>query len=378
MTNEYRFGIEEEYFLSNTRTRDTFRVLPQRFVEECEAAFPEAFQPEFLEAQIEVATPPIFDPIEAEARLQALRMGLSAIGKDHGLLIFAAGTHPLAVWSRQRHRDKARYRSVMHDLQMIGSRNMVCGMHVHVELADPEKRIDVMTRLMPFLPLFLALSTSSPFWQARRTGLMGYRLAAYDELPRTGLPDLFEDQSDYNHFIAVMTETRAIQDSSYIWWAIRPSLKYPTLELRVADSCTTVSDAVRLAMLYRCLVRHLERNPKVNSGLTAASRAIAQENKWRAQRYGIHGSFIDEDRRILISVPDRLREVVAMVADDAQALGCSHHLAGMEDILKRGTSADRQIAIFTDRIGQGQSREEALGGVVEWLAAESCGNLALH
>jgi glutamate---cysteine ligase / carboxylate-amine ligase len=378
MTNEYRFGIEEEYFLSNTRTRDTFRVLPPRFVEECEAAFPESFQPEFLEAQIEVATPPVYDPIEAEARLQALRMGLSAIGQEHGLLVFAAGTHPLAVWSRQRQTDKARYRSVMHDLQMIGSRNMVCGMHVHVELADPDKRVDVMTRMLPFLPLFLALSTSSPFWQARRTGLMGYRLAAYDELPRTGLPDLFTDQADYDHFIAVMTETRAIQDSSYIWWAIRPSLKYPTLELRVADSCTTVGDAVRLAMLYRCLVRHLERNPSVNSGLTAASRAIAQENKWRAQRYGIHGSFIDEDHRMLVTVPDRLRQVIAMVSEDAEALQCSAYLHSMDDILRRGTSADRQIAVFTDRIGQGQSREEALGGVVEWLAVESAGSNMLH
>jgi glutamate---cysteine ligase / carboxylate-amine ligase len=233
-----------------------------------------------------------------------------------------------------------------------------------------------MTRMMPFLPLFLALSTSSPFWQARRTGLMGYRLAAYDELPRTGLPDLFEDQADYDRFISIMTETRAIQDSSYIWWAIRPSLKFPTLELRVADSCTTVGDAVRLAMLYRSLVRHLERNPIVNAGLTAASRAIAQENKWRAQRYGIHGSFIDEARRMLISVPEFLHGVIAMVAEDAEALGCARHLASMDDILRRGTSADRQIAVFTDRIGQGQSREEALGGVIEWLAAESGGQQA--
>ncbi len=378
MAGDYQFGIEEEYFLSDAATRDTCRKLPRHFVEECEAAFPESFKPEFLEAQVEVATPPCVDPVEAEARLQSLRMGLSAIGQEHGVLVFAAGTHPLAVWSRQRRTDNARYSRVMRDLQMIGNRNMVCGMHVHVETQDESKRVDIMTRMVPFIPLFLALSTSSPFWQARRTGLMGYRLAAYDELPRTGLPDLFADTTDYQRYIDIMVSARAIDDSSYVWWAIRPSLKYPTLELRVADSCTSSSHAVRLAMLFRCLVRRLEIDPRINAGMTASSRAIACENKWRAQRYGIHGSFVDEHRRRLFSVADVLDETINLVEQDMDALGCRSQVVGLKDIFRDGTSADRQISIYAEQITLGKNREAALGTVVDWLAAASAGSSRLH
>jgi glutamate---cysteine ligase / carboxylate-amine ligase len=378
MAGDYRFGIEEEYFLSDAATRDTCRRLPRNFVEDCEAAFPEAFKPEFLEAQVEVATPPLVDPIEAEAQLQGLRMGLSAIGQEHGVLVFASGTHPLAVWSRQRRSDGARYTRVMRDLQMIGSRNMVCGMHVHVSPADPDKRVDIMTRMIPFVPLFLALSTSSPFWQARRTGLMGYRLAAYDELPRTGLPDVFATTEEYQRYIDVMVAARAIDDSSYVWWAIRPSLKYPTLELRVADSCTSAGHAVRIAMLFRCLVRRLELDPTINAGISAASRAIANENKWRAQRYGIHGSFVDEKRRQLVSVADMLGEALDLIEHDMDALGCRQQIHALGEIFRDGTSADRQICLYSEQISQGNSREAALGSVIDWLAAESAGSLRLH
>jgi glutamate---cysteine ligase / carboxylate-amine ligase len=231
---------------------------------------------------------------------------------------------------------------------------------------------------LPFIPLFLALSTSSPFWQARRTGLMGYRLAAYDELPRTGLPDLFQDEADYQRYIDIMVSARAIDDSSYVWWAIRPSLKYPTLELRVADSCTSASHAVHLAMLFRCLVRRLELDPTINAGLTAASRAIACENKWRAQRYGIHGSFVDERRKQLFSVADVLNETIDLIEHDMDELGCRAHIMGLKDIFRDGTSADRQINIYAEQITLGKSREVALGAVVDWLAIASAGSARLH
>jgi glutamate---cysteine ligase / carboxylate-amine ligase len=378
MANDYRFGIEEEYFLSDAITRDTCRRLPRNFVADCEAAFPESFTPEFLEAQVEVATPPVTDPMEAEAHLVGLRMGLSAIGQEHGVLVFAAGTHPLAVWSRQRRTDSARYTKVMRDLQMIGNRNMVCGMHVHVSPQDESRRIDIMTRMIPFVPLFLALSTSSPFWQARRTGLMGYRLAAYDELPRTGLPDLFENQAEYQRYIDIMVNARAIDDSSYVWWAIRSSMKYPTLELRVADSCTSASHAVHLAMLFRCLVRRLELDPTINAGMSAISRALANENKWRAQRYGIHGSFVDERRQQLMSVREVLDEVVSLIEHDMEALGCRSNIMALKGIFQDGTSADRQIGIYSDQVALGKSREQALCAVVDWLSLTSAGGKVMH
>lgn len=376
MTNAYRFAIEEEYFLSNTLTRDACRTIPRHFVEACEAAFPGVFEPEFLQSQIEVATPSCSSLEEARAHLSAYRIGISRIAGDHGLTMFASGTHPLANWTRQRQTETPRYDRVRHDLQMLGARNMVCGMHVHVETPYPERRSDLMVRAMPFIPLLLALSTSSPFWQAKRTGLMGYRLAAYEELPRTGLPELFIDDADYRAFIDTMVATRAIADSSCVWWVIRPSLDSPTLELRVADSCTHVSDGVRIALLFRCIVRHLDLNPHVNARLTAANRAIIAENKWRAQRYGIHGSFIDEEEQRLVSVRESLDRVLALIAPDMQALDCADELYDLRDILDRGTSADRQISIYTSARGNGRSQTEALSDVVDWLCATTNGESA--
>jgi glutamate---cysteine ligase / carboxylate-amine ligase len=271
---------------------------------------------------------------------------------------------------------QARYGKVLHDLQMIGSRTVVCGMHVHVELPDLTERVDVMNRIMPYLPLLLALSTSSPFWQGQRTGLLGYRLAAYRELPRTFLPDLFDGAADYERYVDTLVAARAIEDSSFVWWVIRPSRKHPTLELRVADSCTRIEDSVAIAALYRCLVRRLSLDKRINAHLTGASRAIVAENCWRAQRYGIHGSFVDEESRSARPVRDVLTEVLALVAEDARALGCETELDFARWILARGTSADQQLAIHTEAVGRGLANRDALVGVVDWLAAETAGEAA--
>ena len=178
---------------------------------------------------------------------------------------------------------------------MIGRRNMLCGMHVHVQLPDPDRRVDVMCRMLPYLPLFLALSTSSPFWQSRATGLKGYRLAAYDELPRTGVPELFRTREEFDAYVAALVRAGVIEDSSFIWWAMRPSLNNPTLELRAPDSCTLVEDSIAIAGLYRTVAHHLYFNRWRNSELNPVSRAIVVENKWRAQRYGVHGTFVTDD-----------------------------------------------------------------------------------
>jgi carboxylate-amine ligase len=256
----------------------------------------------------------------------------------------------------------------MHDLQMLGERNLLCGLHVHVELPDPDQRVDVMRRMLPYVPLFIALATSSPFWRSRRTGLMGYRLAAYDELPRTGLPPLFESKADYDAYVATLVAAGVIEDSSYIWWAVRPSHKHPTLELRAPDSCTRVEDAVAIAALYRALARHLVRNPRLNSDLTVVDHAIAIENKWRAQRYGIHGSFVDGRTRRAVTIPDVVENLIGELDEDMRALGCENEVAGARSILKQGTSADIQIAVFRETEHRTGSRGQAFGAVKSWLA----------
>ncbi|MBV8837446.1 MAG: YbdK family carboxylate-amine ligase, partial [Alphaproteobacteria bacterium] len=257
---------------------------------------------------------------------------------------------------------------VMEDLQMIGQRNMLCGLHVHVELPDPDDRVDIMMRMLPYLPLFIALATSSPFWRARPTGLKGYRLAAYDELPRTGVPELFRTPAEYEAYIAALVKAGVMEDSSYVWWAIRPSLKHPTLELRAPDSCTLVEDSIAIAALYRTLARRLTRNPWQNWDLTAVTRAIVVENKWRAQRYGVHGSFVDISGNGAITVAEMLEHVIDDVEKDAYALGCHREIAHCRTIVGSGTSADTQLAVFEQAQGRQKDRDGALRAVTDWIA----------
>jgi len=373
MSWDYKFGIEEEYFVNDASKRDVAKVRIKEFFESCRDNVSGEIQPEMLEPQIEIATKPSVDFAEARAELAGLRASVGAIARDFNLSIMASGTHPLAVWTRVRANAQPRYGKVMHDLQMVGSRTILCGMHVHVEVPDLTARVDIMNRIQPYLPLLLALSTSSPFWQTQRTGLLGYRLAAYRELPRTGLPDLFQDADDYQRYIDTMVAARAIENSSYIWWVIRPSLKHPTLELRVADSCTRLDDTIAIAALYRCLVRRLSLDSTLNAGQTGASRAINDENGWRAQRYGIHGSFVDEKTRSAKPVRQILDETLALVAEDAKALGCERELDLTRWIVARGTSADQQLTLYTEALGRGLSNRDALAGVVDWLSAETIG-----
>ena len=365
---DYRFGLEEEYFIVDAETKAVQRRMPAAFILALKRNLGPAVKRELLQAQLEVMTQPSLVCTDAREELHGLRRTVGAVAAEHGLSFFAAGTHPTATWSGSHHTPALRYDGVMHDLQMLGERNLLCGLHVHVELPDPDRRVEVMRRMLPYVPLFIALATSSPFWRSRRTGLMGYRLAAYDELPRTGLPPLFESKADYDAYVATLVEARVIEDSSYIWWAIRPSQKHPTLELRAPDSCTRVEDTLAIAALYRALVRHLVSNPQVNSDLTVVDQAIAVENKWRAQRYGIHGSFVDCRTRRAVTIPEVVENLIVELAEDMRALGCENEAAGARSILKQGTSADIQIAVFREAEHRTGSRGEAFRAVKSWLS----------
>ena len=257
-------------------------------------------------------TLPHTDIRTAREELRHLRQTVAKIAAEHGLAILAAGTHPTADWGKSQQSEGERYDAVMDDLQMIGQRNMLCGLHVHVELPDPDDRVDVMTRMLPYLPLFIALGTSSPFWRSRPTGLKGYRLAAYDELPRTGVPELFRSKEEFDAYVSALVKAGVMEDSSYVWWSMRPSLKHPTLELRAPDCPTLVDDSIAIAALCRSLARRLTRNPELNRDINAVTRAIVVENKWRAQRYGVHGTFVGEHGAI--TVADLMEQVLEETA----------------------------------------------------------------
>ncbi|MDP4027189.1 YbdK family carboxylate-amine ligase [Methylobacterium sp. NEAU 140] len=317
--HDYKFGIEEEFFLAAARSRGAPRKSIQTFHDAAKRLG--SVERELLENQVEICSKPTANVEEARVALSDLRDELQATAREHGLKLFAAGTHPTAVWSVQKETDKPRYRGMMDDLQITGRRSVVAGMHVHVEVPRPEARVDIMRRIYPYLPLLLALSTSSPFYNRRRTGLHGYRLRAYAELPRTGLPELFDDADDYSRYVRVMTATGAVIDPTYFWWHIRPSTRYPTLELRVADSCTRLDDTLTVAQLYRCLVRLLSRRPDIQAGLTGTSRGFVMENLWRAERDGTGASLIDEAAERTVTVVEAVDVLLDLVAEDAAALG---------------------------------------------------------
>ena len=247
---------------------------------------------------------------------------------------------------------------------MIGRRNMLCGMHVHVELPDAQRRVDVMVRMLPYVPLFLALSTSSPFWRSRPTGLKGYRLAAYDELPRTGMPELFSSNFAYERYISALVDSGVMEDASHVWWTLRPSLQYPTLELRAPDCCTRLDDAVAIACLYRCLARHLFRKPSLHIDISEVDRAIAVENKWRAQRYGVQGTFATRTGSLPVS--DVFQQLVAMLEEDIAALGCAEEVERCARIITDGTSADMQLKLYEEREHEGSAA--AMRAVASWVA----------
>jgi len=363
----FSFGIEEEYFvveLDNKRLATRSRPY---FLRDCRKSLGDVVQKEMLQSQLEIATPVMTDAGEALEHIRSTRRLIADLATGHELGIVASGTYPLAAWREQQPTKKTRYREMRNELQMVGWRNVLCGMHVHVAPPVNASRIDLMNRALPYLPIFLALSTSSPFWQMHRTGMKGYRLAAYDELPRTGLPDVFRNDGEYQVFVDTLVSAGAIPDATHIWWAIRPSCRYPTLELRIADSCTLVEDTICIASLFRCLLRALWRNPTHNSGITSMSRLIVDENRWRAQRFGIEGSIVDLGAGRMRPIAEMVADLLDLIAEDAAELDCVLEVEHARTILARGTSADQQLKRYFAARESGEPRQAALGDVAEWL-----------
>ena len=284
------------------------------------------------------------------------------------------GTFPLAFWPEQTMTPKARYGAIMDDLQMIGARNMLCGMHVHVAVPDVDTRINLIMRLTPFLPLLLALSTSSPFWQGHLTGLVGYRLAAYDELPRTGLPELFRTNDDYRDFVAALVGAKIIPDASYIWWAMRPvaattrpsSCASPT----VARGSTTRSRSPRCSAAWCARSTATARSMPASTASAAPSR---KENKWHAQRYGIAATFVDPFLRAPMSAQAWLDAVrrARYRRGRRQRSAARPRSRTSTAFSAQGTSADRQVDIFSEARAAGRQRLTAIKEVVDWAAAET-------
>jgi glutamate---cysteine ligase / carboxylate-amine ligase len=368
---EFTLGIEEEYFLVDRGTRDVVGDPPPEMLADCEALLAGQVGPEFLRSQIEVGTRVCASLAEARADLRRLRGTVAAVAARHGMAPIAAATHPFARWNAQKTTERRRYADLQDDLQGVGRRLAICGLHVHIGIPDDELRIDLLNQATYFLPHLLALSTSSPFWRGDNTGLKSYRLAVFDELPRTGMPERFDSWGEYRRHVDIMTGTGLIADATELWWDLRPSERFPTLEMRITDSCTTLEDALSIAALFRCLLRMLWRLKHENQRWRIYARMLIDENRWRAQRYGTDRGLVDFGRGAIVPYPALLEEILALIDQDARHFGCLDEVSHAREILARGTSAHRQIAIFDAALAHGATRTQALAAVVDWLIGET-------
>lgn len=367
----FTVGVEEEYLLVSRASRELATEPPPSMLADCEALLEGQVSPELLRSQIEVATRPCRSMAEVRADLARLRHTVAAVAGRHGLGVIAASTHPFAEWDEQKPTDKERYSALARDLQAVGRRLVICGMHVHVAIEDEELRLDLMNQAAYFLPHLLALSTSSPFWRGRDTGLRSYRISVFNELPRTGLPEYFDSWGEYQRHVRRLVDAGLIEDATKIWWGIRPSARFPTLEMRITDVCTRLDDAIAIAAVYRCLLRMLYRLRRANQRWRIYARMLIDENRWRAQRYGLDEGLADFGRGAIVPYADLLEELLALIAEDAEHFGCTREVAWARDIVRRGTSAHAQAAVYRAAVAAGQTPAAALRGVVDALMTET-------
>ena len=371
----FTVGIEEEYLLVNVETRDLDNDPPPAMLRECAELGEGQVSPEFLRSQIEIGTPVARNMGEARTHLKRLRKIVVDVGRRYGLAPIAASTHPFARAIQQKHTDKDRYVALAREMQATARRMVICGMHVHVGIEDDELRIDLMSQLAYFLPHLLALSCSSPFWEGENTGLKSFRLTVFSSLPRTGLPEHFASYGEYQRHIRALVDNNLIQDTSKIWWDLRPSWRYPTLETRIMDVCTSVDDAIALAALNVCVLRMLYRLRRNNQRWRIYADMLVNENRWRAMRYSFDEGLLDFAKGELVPFAELLEEMLELVREDAETMGCAADVAHARTIMQRGTSAHRQVKIFDEARARGASEREALKAVVDWLVRETAGAL---
>ena len=366
----FTLGIEEEYLITDAENYKLVAVPDKRFVEECRVQTGNKATNEYMQCQLEVGTSPQATVANAAQELAELRNVVAEIANRFGYAMIAASTHPFSKWREQMHTRKERYDAIRQDLGQTARRMLICGMHTHIGINDDDLRIDLMNQISYFLPHLLALSCSSPFWEGEDTSLASYRLTVFDSLPRTGLPDNLNSFAEYKRLVEHLVECNCLEDGSKLWWDIRPSSKFPTIEQRITDVCSLHEDAITITAVYQSLVAYLYRLRSLNQRWRNYPRTLVNENRWRAQRYGIVKPLIDHGKTKMIPFADLAEEIIDLVAEDAAELDCGQELIRVRDMTSRGNSADRQRAIFAEAQRQGKSVKESLQEVTHNLADE--------
>ncbi|MBU2982539.1 carboxylate-amine ligase [Lentibacter algarum] len=363
---DFTIGIEEEYLLVD---KDSFALAeaPEALMNKCSAALEGQFSPEFLNCQVEIGSKVCRTIAEAREDLRNLRSTVATIAGEFNLAPIAASCHPFSDWRDQQHTDKRRYNSLKADLAGVVRRMLICGMHVHVGIEKKDQRIDLMNQLSYFLPHLLALSCSSPFWQGEDTGLSSYRLTVFDNLPRTGLPPKLNSWGSFERSVDALVDLGVIEDSSKVWWDLRPSSRYPTIESRICDVSPRLETTLTLAALTQALTRMLWRLSQNNQRWRLYDNFLLAENRWRAQRYGGREGLIDFGAGKIVPFTELIDELVTLIAEDAEALKSVQEVENSAVIAKRGTAADEQRAIYELALSDGKSKQDALQDMVRHL-----------
>ena len=374
-------GVEEEYQIINPETRDLHSYV-QEFLDRGRMFYPEEeLKPEFMQSQIEVGSRVCRTVKEVRHELKRLRRMVDQIARDNGMRIAAASTHPFAMWLKQDLSAGIRYKQLIDQMQDVAAQLLIFGYHIHIGFGDSQNRdlqIEIMNQLRYFLPHLLAISTSSPFWQGRKTGLKSYRSVVFEMMPRTGIPPSLGSYSEYEQLVNMLGKVGAIRnpdtgkaDATKIWWDVRPNPKYDTLEVRIMDLGTKIEEAVCFAAILQSIVGLLIKLRMKNQSWRVFRRYHIIENKWRAMRYGIDGKLIDFGKAEEIPMEFLAIELMELLEDTAKELGCWEEVQYVETILREGTSADRQIRVFDKAINDGAPQQDALKAVVDHILEET-------
>jgi carboxylate-amine ligase len=363
---KFTLGVEEEYMVIDPVTRE-LKSHDQKIVEIAGLTMKDQVKAEMHQAVVEVGTNICRDVGEAHADISQLRKGVSDIAKSLGLRIGAAGTHPFSHWTQQLITPNPRYDAIVNEMQEAARSNLIFGLHVHVGIADKNMAIHLMNTARYFLPHVYALSTNSPFWEGRNTGFKSFRTKVFDKFPRTGVPDYFNDWDDFKNYVNLLIKTGCIDNAKKIWWDVRVHPFFDTIEFRICDVPLLVDESIAIAALFQAIVAKLYKLRQQNMTFILYNRALINENKWRASRYGIEGKLIDFGKQEEVDSRLLILELLDFVDDVVDDLGSRHAINYVNTMLEKGTGADRQLAVFRET--------NSLEKVVDYIAAQTVAGL---
>ena len=347
-SDPYTLGVEEEYMLLDGETFDLVQHIDTVLAAVAGHELETRINAELMQSVLEIATPVCHTAGDVAGQLRRLRGYVAEVARERGMRVGSAGTHPFSLFERQRITAKDRYRALVDQLQYIARRELIFGMHVHVAVDDPEKAIQVVNGLIAHLAELVALSASSPFWRGEATGLHSSRHMVFAAFPRSGPPPRFRDYADYAEVVGQLERTGCIADYTHIWWDIRLHPRLGTIEIRICDAVTRLDDVVAITALCQALVKHYSERFDAGEEIPSFHRILTTENKWLAARYGLEAPVMDlqTGRRNRMPVAQAIRRTLRLVEPHARELGSDAELAGIEAILRRGSSADAQLRVF--------------------------------